>query len=48
MEPYLTNVVQTDGGVYDNLGLETAWKKYTTVLVSNGGREDGGGSKSRR
>ena len=27
----------TDGGVYDNLGLETAWKRYKTVLVSDGG-----------
>jgi NTE family protein len=36
-EPYLTDVVLTDGGVYDNLGLETAWKKYKTILVSNGG-----------
>jgi NTE family protein len=36
-EPFLTDVVLTDGGVYDNLGLETAWKKYDTVLVSNGG-----------
>ena len=27
----------TDGGVYDNLGLETAWKRYQTILVSNGG-----------
>ena len=36
-EPYLTDVVLTDGGVYDNLGLETAWKRYKTVLVSNGG-----------
>jgi NTE family protein len=26
-----------DGGVYDNLGLETAWKQNKTVLVSNGG-----------
>jgi NTE family protein len=33
----LTDVVLTDGGVYDNLGLETAWKKYQTILVSNGG-----------
>src|SRR5262249_23744737 len=24
-------------GVYDNLGLETAWKKYKTILVSDGG-----------
>ena len=27
----------TDGGVYDNLGLETAWKRCTTILVSDGG-----------
>ena len=26
-----------DGGVYDNLGLETAWKDCRTILVSNGG-----------
>ena len=26
-----------DGGIYDNLGLETAWKRYGTVLVSDGG-----------
>jgi NTE family protein len=36
-EPYLSEVILSDGGVYDNLGLETAWKKYTTILVSNGG-----------
>ncbi len=30
-------VVLTDGGVYDNLGLETAWKRCTTILVSDGG-----------
>ena len=35
--PYTTNVVLTDGGVYDNLGLETVWKEYETVLVSDGG-----------
>ena len=34
---YMTDVVLTDGGVYDNLGLETAWKNYRTVLVSDGG-----------
>jgi NTE family protein len=37
MPPYTTNVVLADGGVYDNLGLETIWKRYTTVLVSDGG-----------
>lgn len=35
--PYTTNVMLTDGGVYDNLGLETAWKAYDTILVSDGG-----------
>jgi NTE family protein len=34
---YRSRVVLTDGGVYDNLGLETAWKRYRTILVSNGG-----------
>jgi NTE family protein len=36
-EPYTSEVVLTDGGVYDNLGLETAWKLYDTILVSDGG-----------
>ena len=27
----------SDGGVYDNLGLETAWKACRTVLVSDAG-----------
>jgi NTE family protein len=27
----------TDGGVYDNLGLEPVWKRHSTVLVSDGG-----------
>lgn len=35
--PYTTRVYLTDGGVYDNLGLEAAWKSYSTVLVSDGG-----------
>jgi NTE family protein len=30
-------VFLTDGGVYDNLGLETVWKRYDTVLVSDAG-----------
>lgn len=30
-------VYLTDGGVYDNLGLETAYKRYATLLVSDGG-----------
>jgi len=36
-EPYNRNLVLSDGGVYDNLGLETAWKRYDTILVSDGG-----------
>jgi NTE family protein len=34
---YRSEVVLTDGGVYDNLGLETAWKRFDTILVSDGG-----------
>lgn len=29
--------VLTDGGVYDNLGLETVWKNHRTVFVSDAG-----------
>ncbi|MET0414764.1 MAG: patatin-like phospholipase family protein [Actinoplanes sp.] len=35
--PFTEEAVLSDGGVYDNLGLETAWKRYRTVLVSDGG-----------
>ena len=27
-----------DGGVYDNLGVESLWKRYRTVLISNAGK----------
>ncbi len=27
----------TDGGIYDNLGMEPVWKRYRTVFVSDGG-----------
>jgi NTE family protein len=30
-------ITLSDGGVYDNLGLETAWKNYTSILVSDAG-----------
>lgn len=30
-------ILLTDGGVYDNLGLEPAWKDYSAVLVSDCG-----------
>jgi len=36
-EPYTSDVILTDGGVYDNLGLETAWKDYLTIWVSDAG-----------
>jgi NTE family protein len=39
--PFTTDVLLTDGGVYDNLGLETAWKRYQTILVSDGGGKEG-------
>ena len=35
--PYTTGAVLSDGGVYDNLGLEVAFKHYDTLLVSDGG-----------
>ena len=35
--PFTTRPTLADGGVYDNLGLETAWKTCKTVLVSDGG-----------
>jgi NTE family protein len=35
--PFTSRVILTDGGVYDNLGLETAWKRYDTILVSDAG-----------
>jgi NTE family protein len=35
--PFTETAVLTDGGVYDNLGLETAWKRFKTILVSDGG-----------
>jgi NTE family protein len=35
---FTTRVVLSDGGVYDNLGLETAWKRCSTLLVSDAGK----------
>ncbi len=37
MPPYTTRPALSDGGVYDNLGLETVFKNYQTVIVSNAG-----------
>jgi NTE family protein len=33
----LSNISLSDGGAYDNLGLETVWKRYANVLVSDAG-----------
>jgi NTE family protein len=35
--PYTTKVVLSDGGVYDNLGLEAVWTRFTQVLISDAG-----------
>jgi NTE family protein len=35
--PFTTEPTLADGGVYDNLGLETVYKRFATVLVSNAG-----------
>jgi NTE family protein len=32
------DVLLTDGGVYDNLGVEPVWRTYKTLLVSDAGR----------
>jgi NTE family protein len=37
-DPRYTETIRlSDGGVYDNLGLETVWNRYDTVLVSDAG-----------
>lgn len=35
--PYTTRPALSDGGVYDNLGLETVFKNFKTLIVSNAG-----------
>jgi NTE family protein len=36
--PFKDVAMLTDGGVYDNLGLERVWRRCRTVLVSNAGK----------
>jgi NTE family protein len=36
-EPFTSRIILLDGGVYDNLGLETIQKSYSTILVSDAG-----------
>ncbi len=38
-EPFISEAILCDGGVYDNLGLETIVKKYRTLLVSDAGQK---------
>lgn len=35
--PFTETAILTDGGVYDNMGIETAWKRYKRILVSDAG-----------
>jgi NTE family protein len=36
--PYTQKALLSDGGVYDNLGLETVWKRCRTIFLSDGGK----------
>jgi NTE family protein len=45
--PYTTRVVLADGGVYDNLGLEAVWSRYTQVLISDAGGHMGNVARPR-
>lgn len=38
-KPFTETAVLSDGGVYDNLGLETISKRYNTLLVSDAGQK---------
>ncbi len=44
---YQRRLILTDGGVYDNLGIETAWKNYKTILVSDAGSGFAGNPRPR-
>ena len=37
LPPYTTDLILTDAGVYDNLGIEPLWKRCKRVLVSDAG-----------
>lgn len=37
-EDFRRRLQLADGGVYDNLGLETVWGRYDTILVSDAGK----------
>lgn len=35
VHPYTSRAVLTDGGVYDNLGLDAVWRRFRHILVSD-------------
>lgn len=37
-DSYIQAMALSDGGVYDNMGLEPVWKNHMTVLVCDGGK----------
>jgi len=46
--PYLAHAHLSDGGVYDNMGIEPIWKRCETVLVSDAGGKMSPSEKPRR
>lgn len=38
-KPFTTDLILSDGGVYDNMGIEPIWKNCGTVLVSDAGQK---------
>jgi len=36
-EPYTRDAILGDGGIYDNMGMEAAWKRSDTIFVSDAG-----------
>jgi NTE family protein len=38
-KPFTTDLILSDGGVYDNMGIEPIWKTCGTVLVSDAGQK---------
>ncbi len=38
-EPFTRTVMLADGGLYDNLAVQTPWDEYRTILVSDAGLE---------
>jgi NTE family protein len=45
--PFTRHVRLSDGGVYDNLGLEAVWSRYQQVLISDAGGHMGNQTRPR-